>query len=315
MKVLITPRSFASTSEEPFKILEEKNYQLKRNTSEKPLNNKEMVRLIKDVDGIIIGIDDLSGGLISQARNLKVISKYGVGVDNIDLEAATDRGIVVTNTPNANNDAVADLAFALMLALARKIPEVDRETKAGNWKKFIGSSVWKKKIGIIGLGKIGRQVAKRARGFSMEILGYDIFQDEKFAQKYGVTYVDLETLLKQADYVMLHTPLNDNTRGLISRPELEIMKQNSFLINTSRGGIINEKDLYKALKSKKIQGAALDAYAIEPPHDSPLKELDNIIMTSHNGAYTEEAIANMGVQAARNLIGILEGRNVENRVN
>lgn len=315
MKILITPRSFALISKSPMEMLEEKGYEIIKNETGKPLNNKEMSVLIEDVDGIIIGIDDLNTGIIKQASNLKVISKYGVGVDNIDIEAATTQGIVVTNTPKANIDAVADLTFALMLALARRIPEANRETKAGNWKKFIGTSVWRKKLGVIGLGKIGRQVVKRARGFEMEILCYDIIQDEEFARQFGVRYVDLETLLKESDYITIHTPLNNATKGMIGYKELEMINENAFLINTSRGGIIDEKALYDALKNNKIKGAALDAYEKEPPEKSPLVELKNIIMTSHNGAYTKEAINNMGIQAAQNLIDVLEGREPENRVN
>jgi D-3-phosphoglycerate dehydrogenase len=315
MKILITPRSFASISKTPLEMLKEKGYKIIKNETDKPLNNREMSEKIKEVDGIIIGIDDLNAQIIKQARNLRVISKYGVGINNIDIKAATNREIVVTYTPTANIDAVADLAFALMLALARRIPEADRETKAGNWKKFIGSSVWRKKLGVIGLGKIGRQVVKRARGFEMEILCYDIIQDEKFARQFGVRYVDLGTLLKESDYITIHTPLNDATRDMIGYKELEMINENAFLINTSRGGIIDEKALYAALKNNKIKGAALDAYEKEPPENSPLVELENIIMTSHNGAYTKEAINNMGIQAAQNLIDVLEGREPENRIN
>lgn len=315
MKILITPRSFASISKNPMEMLEEKGYEIIKNETGKPLNNKEMSVLIEDVDGIIIGIDDLNAGIIKQAHNLNVISKYGVGVDNIDIEAATTQGIVITNTPKANIDAVADLTFALMLALARRIPEADRETKAGYWKKFIGTSVWRKKLGVIGLGKIGRQVVKRARGFEMEILCYDIIQDEEFARQFGVRYIDLETLLKESDYITIHTPLNNATKGMIGYKELEMINENAFLINTSRGGIIDEKALYDALKNNKIKGAALDSYKEEPLENSPLVELENIIMTSHNGAYTKEAINNMGIQAAQNLIDVLEGREPENRIN
>ncbi|MBA7520429.1 Hydroxypyruvate reductase [subsurface metagenome] len=315
MKILITPRSFASISKTPMEMLEEKGYEIIKNETGKSLNNKDMSVLIEDVDGIIIGIDDLNAGIIKHACNLKVISKYGVGVDNIDIKAATTQGIVVTNTPKANIDAVADLTFALMLALARRIPEADRETKAGNWKKFIGTSVWRKKLGVIGLGKIGRQVVKRARGFEMEILCYDIIQDEEFARQFGVRYVDLETLLKESDYITIHTPLNDVTRDMIGYKELEMINENAFLINTSRGGIIDEKALYDILKNNKIKGAALDSYKEEPPENSFFVELENIIMTSHNGAYTKEAINNMGIQAAQNLIDVLEGREPENRIN
>ena len=315
MKILITPRSFASTSKNPLVMLEEKGYEIIKNETSKPLNNREMSVLIEDVDGIIIGIDELNAEIIKKAHNLKVISKYGVGVDNIDIKAATERGIVVTNTPTANIDAVADLTFALILALARRIPEANRETKTGSWKKFIGTSVWRKKLGVIGLGKIGRQVVKRARGFEMEILCYDIIQDEEFARQFGVRYVDLETLLKESDYITIHIPLNNATKGIIGYKELEMINENAFIINTSRGGIIDEKALYTALRNNKIKGAALDAYEKEPPENSPLVELENIIMTSHNGAYTKEAINNMGIQAAQNLIDVLEGREPENRIN
>lgn len=315
MKILITPRSFASISKKPMEMLEEKGYEIKKNETGRPLNNKKMPVLIDDVDGIIIGIDDLNAGIIKQAHNLKVISKYGVGVDNIDIKAATTQGIVVTNTPKANIDAVADLTFALMLALARRIPEANRETKAGNWKKFIGTSVWRKKLGVIGLGKIGRQVVKRAQGFEMEILCHDIIQDEEFAQQFGIRYFDLETLLKESDYITIHTSLNDATRDMIGYKELEMINENAFLVNTSRGGIIDEKALYDALKNNEIKGAALDSYKEEPPENSPLMELENVIMTSHNGAYTKEAINNMGIQATQNLIDVLDGRKPKNRVN
>jgi len=306
MKILITPRSFASISKNPMEMLEEKGYEIIKNEAGKPINNKEMSVLIEDVDGIIIGIDDLNAGIIKQAHNLNVISKYGVGVDNIDIKAATTQ---------ANIDAVADLTFALMLALARRIPEADKETKAGNWKKFIGTSVWRKKLGVIGLGKIGRQVVKRARGFEMESLCYDIIQDEEFARQFSVRYVDLETLLKESDYITIHTPLNNATKGIIGYKEPEMINENAFLINTSRGGIIDEKVFYDALKNNKIKGAALDSYKEELLENSPLVELENIIMTSHNGAYTKEAINNMGIQAAQNLIYVLEGREPENRIN
>jgi len=315
MKILITPRSFASVSKTPMEMLEGKGYEIIGNETDKPLNNKEISVLIEDVDGIIIGIDDLNAGIIKQAHHLKVISKYGVGVDNIDIKAATAQGIIVTNTPKANIDAVADLTFALMLALARRIPEADRETKAGKWKKFVGTSVWRKKLGIIGLGKIGKQVVKRARGFEMEILCYDVIQDEEFSRQFSVRYSDLETLLKESDYITIHTPLNDVTRDMIGYKELEMINENAFLINTSRGGIIDEKALYNVLKNNKIKGAALDCYEKEPPENSPLVELENIIMTSHNGAYTKEAINSMGIQAAQNLIDVLEGREPENRIN
>jgi len=314
MKILITPRSFASISDKPIKMLTEKSYEIQRNNTGKPYEKEEMLKLIRDVDGIIIGIDELSAEIIEKANKLKVISKYGIGLDNIDINMATNKKIIVTNTPTANVDAVADLAFGLILSLARRIPEADNKTKSGEWEKIIGKSVWEKTLGIIGLGKIGRQVVKRAQGFKMNILVYDLVKDEKFAQSYSIKYVNLEELLQKSDYITIHIPLNDATRGMISYKELEKVKKEAFLINTSRGGIVDEQALYKALRNNQLKGAALDVYSNEPPVESPLKELDNVIMTPHIGAYTEEAIENMGMQAAQNLIDVLEGRKPKNRI-
>jgi len=317
MKILITPRSFASFSDKSLKMLSERNYKIKRNITGRPYKKEEMLKLIRDVDGIIIGIDELSAEIIEEANELKVISKYGIGLDNIDINMATNKKIVVTNTPTANIDAVADLTFGLILSLARRVPEADRKTKSGKWGKIIGKSVWEKTIGIIGLGKIGKQVVKRAQGFEMNILVFrrNIFKDKKFAQKYGIKYVNLEKLLQKSDYITIHVPLNDATRNMISYEELGKMKKDAFLINTSRGGIVDEEALYDALRNNKLRGAALDAYKNEPLQETPLKELDNVIMTPHIGAYTEEAIENMSIQAAQNLIDVLEGRKPQYRVN
>jgi len=315
VKILITPRSFASFSDKPLKILTERGYEIKRNNTGRPYRKEEMLKLIRDIDGIIIGIDELGAEIIKEANELKVISKYGIGLDNIDINMATNRKIVVTNTPTANVDAVADLTFGLILSLARRVPEADRKTKSGKWGKIIGKSVWEKTIGIVGLGKIGKQVVKRAKGFEMNILVFDIVKDKKFAQKYGIKYVNLEKLLRKSDYISIHIPLSDATRGMISYEELEKMKKDAFLINTSRGGIVDEEALYDALRINKIRGAALDVYKNEPLQETPLKELDNVIMTPHIGAYTEEAIENMSIQAAQNLIDVLEGKKPQNRVN
>jgi len=310
MKVLVTPRSFSSTSEKPKKILEDKKYELIYNDKGRPYSKKEMIDLVKDIDGIIVGIDYLGKEVIEEANRLKVISKYGVGTDNIDIEEAAKKNIIVTNTPTANNQAVADLAFCHIMSLARKITKANNSTKSGEWERFIGNSVYKKNLGIIGLGKIGKALVKRAKGFDMNILAYDVYPDQKYAKDNDIKYVKLPELYKKSDFISVHVPLNSQTKNLIGKKEFEIMKDSAFLINTSRGGIVNEDDLYEALKNNKIKGAAMDAFINEPPKNSPLKELENIIMTSHNGAYTEEAIEKMGVQAAENLINVLEGKSV-----
>ena len=314
MNIVVTPRSFSSTSNKPKDILESKSDNIDYNNTGKPYSQDEMIEKISDCDGIIVGIDPLNEKILEHANNLKVISKYGVGTDNIDIKYCKNKDIVVTNTPNANNKAVADLAFGLILNLARRINEADRKTRAGEWGKIIGDAVNNKTLGIVGLGKIGKEVAKRASGFDMKILVYDVVKDNEFKEKYNVEYVSLDNLLINSDFVSIHTPLNEKTRDLITINELNKMKRSAYLVNTSRGGIINEEDLYKALKDYIIKGAALDAFVKEPPKNSPLKKLDNIIMTSHMGAYTIEAIEKMGVHAVNNLVDVLEGRTPENKL-
>lgn len=315
MKVLITPRSYASTSDKPIKMIKDKGYEIIRNNKDKPINKNEMLNLIEDIDGIIIGIDKFDSDIIDKANNLKVISKYGTGLDNIDVNYAHKKDIIVTKTPTANIDAVADLTIGLMIAVARRIPEADKKLRKDQWEKIIGNSVWKKNLGIIGLGKIGKQVVKRAKGFKMDIKVFDLNKDEDFAEKYNIEYVNLDEILSESDFITIHTPLNNGTRDLIQMEELEKMKNSSYLLNVSRGGIVNEDDLYEALKNDVIAGAALDAFVNEPPKDNNFKELDNIIMTPHIGGYTDEAIENMGVQAAQNLIKVLEGREPNYKVN
>lgn len=315
MKVLITPRSYASTSDKPTKIIENKGYEIIRNNKDRPIQKNEMLNFIKDVDGIIIGIDKFDSDIIDQANNLKVISKYGTGLDNIDVDYAHKKGITVTKTPTANIDAVADLTIGLMIAIARRIPEADKKLRNDQWEKIIGNSVWKKQLGIIGLGKIGKQVVKRAQGFNMNIKVFDVNIDKPFAEKHDIEYVKLDEILSESDFITIHTPLNNGTKDLIKKEELEKMKNSSYLLNVSRGGIVNENDLYEALKNDVIAGAALDAFVNEPPKENNFKKLDNIIMTPHIGGYTNEAIENMGVQAAQNLINVLEGREPNYKVN
>jgi len=308
MKILITPRSFASTSKKPMEILEEEGYEIIRNDMDKPYQKEEMLNLVEDIDGIIIGIDQFDREIIDKANKLKVISKYGTGYDQIDIDYAAKKGIPVTITPTANINAVADLAFGLIIGLARRIPEADRIMRKDQWQKVIGHSVWKKNLGIIGLGKIGKQVLKRAEGFNMNVLAFDVDKDKEFNKKYEFKYVKLNELLEKSDFVTIHTPLNKNTKDLITIKELKKMKKDSYIINTSRGGIVNEKDLLIALKENEIAGAALDAFEDEPPEDDKFKNLENVILTPHIGGYTDEAIENMGVKSVKNLIDTLKGK-------
>jgi len=259
-----------------------------------------------DVDGVIAGLDEYSRKAIFSSKKLKVISRYGVGLDNIDLEAARERGVCVVNTPEVNTQAVADLTFGLMLAVCRKIPQAHISTQKGGWGRLIGGGVYKKSIGIIGLGRIGKAVAERAKGFSMEILAHDLKKDEVFSQSLGIHFLSLVELLPKADFITLHCDLNPGSKGIIGARELSLMRKTAYLVNTARGGLIDENALFEALREKKIAGAALDAFQNEPPLGSPLLTLDNILTTPHIGSYTHEALLEMGLIAVDNLIRNLE---------
>lgn len=307
-KVLITSTSFGKFIKKPLDLLAGKGYEIVTNRFSRPLKEAEMIEEIKDIDGIIVGVDEITDKVLKTGNKLKVVSKYGTGVDNINIEVATKLNIVVTNTPDTNTEAVADLAFGLILALARKIPLADKTTKEKKWERISGVEVYAKTLGIVGLGKIGRAVAKRAKGFNMNILAYDVVVDNKFIKENKITLVSLNELLKSSDFVTIHMPLTKETKNFIGKEQLELMKNGSFIINTSRGGIVDEDVLYKVLKSNKIAGAALDAYTKEPPVDSPFLALDNVITTPHIGAYTMEALEKMGMIAAQNLIDVFEGK-------
>lgn len=314
-KIVVTPRSFGATSAKPMELLQQKGYELILNTTGRPLKARELIDLAAGAEALLVGIDEVNEEVINSLPGLKVISKYGVGVDNIDLAAAAKKGIPVANTPGVNTEAVADLTVGLMLSVARQIPGADLSTKKGEWKRFLGCSLHGKTVGILGTGQIGRAVAQRLPGFATELLLYDVVQDQDFAARVKGRYVSLEEILRQADFISLHLPLLPATCGLIGAKELKAMKRNAIIVNTARGGLIDEKALVKALQEKWIRGAALDAFSTEPPKEREILELPNIVLTPHIGAYTEEAVLQMGMVAAENVIAVLEGRQLQNRVN
>ncbi|HBT47856.1 MAG TPA: hydroxyacid dehydrogenase [Peptococcaceae bacterium] len=314
IKVVVTPRSFAATSPLPLKVLEERGYSIVRNPLERPLEVEELLELVGDADALIVGIDKVPRKVIENAPRLRVISKYGVGVDNIDLEAAAEKGIIVTNTPDVNTEAVADLAVGLILAAARRIPQADASMRQGQWKKFMGMSLFGKTVGILGTGRIGRAVARRLQGFNTKLLLYDVCPDPSFAAEVKGEYTEFARILREADYISVHLPLLPETRNLIGEAELRLMKPDAVLINTSRGGIVEEKALARALRKQWIRAAALDVFAEEPPRDRELLDLESTVCTPHIGAYTEEAVMRMGLEAAENVISVLEGRRPKNVV-
>ena len=259
----------------------------------------------------------ITGQVIDSADSLQVIGRAGIGVDNIDVEKATEKGIAVLNTPDANATTTAELTFAHLLSLSRKLPAADRSVRAGEWKRsqFVGAELAGKTLGVIGYGTIGRIVANRAKAFRMDVVIYDPFVTEDICERDGVRSAELDDLLKTADYVTLHCPVNDKTRGLLNAERLGNMKQGARLINCARGGLVDEAALYDVLKSGRLAGAALDVFEREPPGDTPLFELDNVVFTPHLGASTAEAQTAAGLDIARQIAVYLQTGEPINAIN
>ncbi len=276
---------------------------------------------LKGYDAIIVRSDTkLTKDVLQASEGLKVISRAGVGVDNIDVPTATEKGIVVMNAPMGNTISTAEYTFAMMISLARKIPFAHLKTamqKEWDRKSFKGVELLGKKLGIIGLGRIGTEVAKRARAFEMKILAYDPFVSEEFAAQMGIELCTLEKIYKESDFITIHTPLTEQTKGMIGKKEIETMKKSVRLINCARGGIIDETALAEALKSGRVAGAAIDVYSKEPPLDplNPLFEAPNCILNPHLGASTSEAQFNVAVESAQTVANFLLHGMVVNAVN
>ena len=314
-RVLITPRTFGKTDPIPVTLLRKADYELVFNPFERPLTQGEIIPLIRETDGIIVGLDQIDEEVLSHAPKLQVISKYGAGVNNIDLKSATERGIIVTNTPGVNSSAVAELTVGLMLDVARHISDSDRKMRQGQWGKYLGFELQGKVLGIVGTGQIGKILASKVQGFRMSIIAHDIEPDYVWAKKMGVSYMTFPELIREADIVSLHLPLTEDTYHMIGQDELARFKPTAVLINTSRGEMVDEEALYAALKEKRILGAGLDVYEDEPLENSLLTTINNVVLTSHIGAHTEEAVRAMGRTAVLNLMKVLNGEVPENIVN
>jgi D-3-phosphoglycerate dehydrogenase len=282
------------------------------------LSPEELKKIIPEYDGIIIRSETkLKPDIIEAGRRLKVIGRAGIGLDNIDLPAATKKGIVVMNTPQENAIAAAEHTIAMILSISRKIPQATASMKGGKWekKKFMGVELYNKTLGLIGIGVIGTIVADRARGLKMKVIGYDPYLSKEIAEKKGVDLVSLDELLSRSDFITIHTPLTDETRNLIDKNAFDKMKGGVILINCARGGIIHERDLYDAIKGGRVAGAALDVFEKEPAIGNPLLELEEVISTPHLGAATEEAQENVAIAISQQIVDYLLLGEVRNAVN
>ena len=282
------------------------------------LSPDELIATIPAYDALVVRSETkVTEPVIAAGDNLQVVARAGIGVDNIDLDAATRAGVAVVNAPIGNTVAAAEHTVALMLALARNVPQAYASMKEGQWQRsaFMGIEVRNKTLGIIGLGRVGSEVARRAASFGMRLVAYDPFVAPDFASRLGVTVMSLEELLPQADFITLHTPLTAGTTKLISAPQLAMMKPGARLINVARGELIDEAAILEALESGQLAGAALDVFTNEPPGDLPLLKHPNLVATPHLGASTEEAQREVAVEAAEQVLAVLDGQPARNTVN
>lgn len=290
---------------------------------DRPLTTQELVEMGKDVDAILTLLTEKwTGELMDRiGKNLKIISNYAVGFDNIDVAAATERGIVVTNTPSDEcNEAVAEFTWALILALSRRVVEADEFARKGAYKGwephiFLGRDVYGKTLGIVGLGRIGSMVARRAKGFNMKVLYYQREIDKDIDKGLGAEFTELDKLLAESDYVTLHVPLTDETRHMINTEKISKMKPMAYLINTARGGVVDEHALAEALRGGKIAGAALDVHENEPQMDPELMQMENVILTPHIASATIEVREKMTELAVDAILKVLSNEKPENLVN
>lgn len=289
-----------------------------------PPPKKQIIEKARDVDALATLLTDkIDAEVFDAAPKLKIVSQMAVGYDNIDVNEATKRGIYVTNTPGVLTETTADLAWALLMAVARRIVEADKYVRSGQWKvswhpsMLLGKDVYGATIGIIGAGRIGMAVARRAKGFNMKILYYDVVPMSPETEKeIGAKRVDLETLLRESDFVSIHVPLTKETYHMINEERLKLMKKTAYIINNARGPVIDEKALYKALKEGWIAGAGLDVFEQEPtPSDNPLLKLENVVVTPHIGSASLETRSKMAEMVAENLVAFFQGKVPPNLVN
>jgi len=301
MKIFIATSSFGIYSDIPIQTLHSGQFDVNTNKLGQKLTGEQLIQLASDAHCIIAGTEIYSHEVLMELPNLKVISRLGVGMDNIDLDAAKQKGVKVYKTQTTPAPAVAELVLGFMLDLARNISHQNNTIKSGKWQKKMGYLLHGKTLGIIGLGVIGKTLVKLVKGFNLNILAFDLYQDEQFAKENSVNYCDLDTLLTQSDIVSIHLNLTYETNQLMNAAQINKMKSDSILINASRGEIIEEEALYTALKEKKIMGAGLDVFNNEP-YSGPLTKLDNAILTPHIGSYAKELRIQMEIEAVENLI-------------
>lgn len=314
MKILVTSRSFGKINDEPRKILEDAGFEIVMKGAD--FDQREFEEMIPEFDALVIGAHPFPEEVLERCGKLKIICKHGVGLDNVPVEKCRELGIAVCNTPGTNSNAVADLTFGLILAACRNIVLCSDNVRNGKWKTAVGVDVYRKTLGVLGYGAIAKNVIRRAKGFDMSVIVYNHRpreMDEEFREY--ARFGDLEEIFSVCDIITVHLPLTQETADMISYDEIAKMKDGVVLINTARGGIVNEDALYEACKSGKVRAAALDVSVKEPMDgDNPLRTLDNVVITPHLGMYSKEAINAVSVMCAENAAAKVRGEHLVNQV-
>jgi D-3-phosphoglycerate dehydrogenase len=309
-KVLVGATNFSATCREAKELLEKNGFIVDENPHQRPYTREELKEIVGDYAAVSAGMESWDREILSLAKNLKVIGRFGVGYDNIDLKAAEELGITVAIAKGINGAAVATMAIGLMISVLRKIPMFDRTTREGQWVRAMGSDLDGKKVGLLGFGDIAQKTAKRLSGFDVEILAYDLFPNEEAARSLNVKLTDKDTLLRECDIISCHLPNLPETRHTMNEAAFARMKPTAIFINTSRGPLVDEAALYQALKEGVIAGAGIDVYEQEPIRpDNPLLTLDNIVCTPHTSAETNEVCARVGLNTAQNIVDYFNGKN------
>jgi len=304
--IQVTTHPFGACGEEPRRVLEKQDWEVRYNPYQRRLKQNEVPDLVCDAHGIVAGTEQYPRDLIESACNLKVISRVGVGLDGIDFDACRDRGIIVTYTPEAPADAVAELTVAQIISLLRKTHDSDKSVREGMWNRYLGFLVSEVKIGVLGVGRIGKRIVKLLQPFRPNLYGCDLEPDLEFGEKYNLHWVTKKELFQTCNLVTIHVPLNQNNYHLVSYPELQSMPRDSYLVNLARGKIVDEKPLVEALTWKHLAGAAIDVFE-EEPYEGPLSRFDNVILTAHMGASAHRSRFLMELGAAEDCVRVLSG--------
>jgi len=307
-RVLITPRAFLDLDGEHKNILKQAGYEIVANPRPRTLTEDEMAAYVPGMEALIVGDDPVTHRVLDRATGLKVISKFGTNVDNIDVAVAAARGIPVTFTPGVTYPAVAELTIALMFALLRGIPQMDRDIRGGKWSSVSGAELMGKMLGIVGMTGIGKEVAKRVLAMGMNVMAFDMHPDEAFAEYHGIEYVPADELLKNSDVISLHLDFNPDTKGWLSKMRVARMRPGSYLINTGRPELIDEGAVLDALRAQRIRGAAFDLPSEEAPFTVPLLSQENVLVSGNAGSNTEESVLRQAVMAAETVVAVLNGK-------